>query len=156
MIPNEENVARAIFSPKMVYRGMILPAAFELRAQMGEEYISVMRMVYDSWKEDILKIPQRKNRTLYGYAEMNVGVIRNIKKDNVVYDVKPCDNDSVKSHAGIYIMVNNEKLIGGKPLSNITDKNAQDFMLLSIRGELVKIAQRGLSIIPEVNEQKST
>ena len=153
MISSEENVARAIFSPKMVYRGMILPAAFELRPQIGEEYISVMRMAFDSWKEDILKIPQRKNKILYGYAEMNVGDIRNIKKDNVIYDVKPCDNNSVKSHAGIYIMVNNEKLVGGKPLSDITDKNAQDFMLLSIRGELVKIAQRGLTVIPStVNE----
>ena len=127
---------------------MILPAAFELRPQIGEIYISVMRMIFEFWKKDIMNIPQRKNRTLYGYAEMNVGDIRNIKKDNVIYDVKTCDNDSVKSHAGIYIMVNNETLVGGKPLSSITDKNAQDFMLLSIRGELVKIAQRGLKILP--------
>lgn len=147
MIPSQENVARAIFSPKMVYRGMILPAAFELRSQLAEEYLSVMRMAFDSWNEDLLKIPQRKNRTLYGYAEMNVGDIRNIKKDHVMYDVKPCDNAFVKSHAGIFVMVNNEKLVGGRPLQSITDKNAQDFMLLSIRQELVKIAQRGLRVI---------
>lgn len=73
MIADYEDVARAIFSPKMVFRGKILPAAFELRPQMSEEYLSVMRMAFISWKEDILNIPQRKNRRLYGYAEMNVG-----------------------------------------------------------------------------------
>lgn len=151
IIPDSENVARAIFSPKMVYRSMILPAAFELRVQINEEYLSVMRMVFDSWKEDILKIPQRKNRILYGYAEMNVGDIRNIKKDDVIYDVKSCENTSIESHAGIYITVNNEKLVGGRPLQNITNSNAQDFMLLSIRQELVKIAQRGLKVLQNSN-----
>lgn len=73
VIADHEDVARAVFSPKMVFRGMILPAAFELRPQMAEEYLSVMRMSFISWKEDILSIPQRKNRQLYGYAEMNVG-----------------------------------------------------------------------------------
>lgn len=122
LIPDQENVARAIFSPKMVYRGMILPATFELRPHINEEYLSVMRMAFDLWKSDILNIPQRKNRELYGYAEMNVGDVRNIKKDNVVFDIKPCDNVSVKSHAGIFITVNNEKLVGGRPLLSITDK----------------------------------
>ena len=83
---------------------------------MAEEYLSVTRMSFVSWKEDILNIPQRKNRLLYGYAEMNVGEIRNIRKDNVKYDVVPCDNKTAPSHAGIFITVNNEKLIiqGGK------------------------------------------
>ena len=111
---------------------------------MAEEYLSVTRMSFVSWKEDILNIPQRKNRLLYGYAEMNVGEIRNIRKDNVKYDVVPCDNKTAPSHAGIFITVNNEKLIGGRPLLSIQDKNAQDFMLLSIRQELVKIAQKRL------------
>lgn len=69
MILNQENVARAIFSPKMVYRNMILPAAFELRPQIGEEYVSVMHMIFESWKKDIMNFPQRKNRTLYGYMQ---------------------------------------------------------------------------------------
>ena len=148
-ITNQEDVARAVFSPKMVFRGMILPAAFELRPQMTEEYLSVMRMSFDSWKEDILKIPQRKNRQLYGYAEMNVGEIRIIRKDHVKYDVRPCDNTVTPSHAGIFITVNNEKLIGGRPLLSIQNKNAHDFMLLSIRQELVRIAQKRLRILKQ-------
>ena len=144
---DSENVARAIFSPRMVHQGHVLPAAFELRAQINEEYLSVMRMAVESWKDDILRIPQRKNRKLYGYSEMNVGDIRNIHKDDVVYDVKPCDNEIVKSHAGIFITVKREKLIGGRELMGIEDKKAQDFMLLSIRQELAKIAQRGLRML---------
>lgn len=63
VIADHEDVARAVFSPKMVFRGMILPAAFELRPQMAEEYLSVMRMSFNSWKEDIMNIPQRKKET---------------------------------------------------------------------------------------------
>ena len=147
MISDRENVARAIFSPRMVHQGHILPTAFELRAQINEEYVSVMRMSIESWKKDILLIPQRKNRKLYGYAEMNVGDIRNIQKDNVTYDVRPCANDLAKSHAGIFITVGKEKLIGGRVLMSIEDKNAQDFLLLSIRQELARIAQRGLKVL---------
>ena len=147
MISDSENVARAIFAPRMVYQGHILPAAFELRAQINEEYISVIRMAIESWKDDMLRIPQRKNRKLYGYAEMNVGGIRNIRKENVTFDVKPCENDVSKSHAGIFVTVNKEKLIGGRALLSIEDKNAQDFILLSIRQELAKIAQKGLKVL---------
>ena len=147
MIADQEVVARAIFSPKMVFRGKILPAAFELRPHIAEEYLSVMRMSFNSWKEDILSIPQRRNRQLYGYAEMNVGEIRNIRKDHTKYDVIPCDNTTTLSHAGIFITVNNEKLVGGRPLLSIQDKIAQDFMLLSIRQELVRIAQKRLRVV---------
>ena len=147
MIADQEVVARAIFSPKMVFRGKILPAAFELRPHIAEEYLSVMRMSFNSWKEDILSIPQRRNRQLYGYAEMNVGEIRTIRKDHVKYDVVPCDNTTTPSHAGIFITVNSEKLIGGRPLLSIQDKIAQDFMLLSIRQELVRISQKRLRVV---------
>ena len=149
IIPDHENVARAIFSPKMVYRGRLLPAAFELRPQLSERYVSVMRMSFDSWKQDILNIPQRKNRQFYGYAEMGVGAIRSIKKDHVRYDVMPVDNETTKSHAGIFITVNSEQLIGGRPLLTIEDKNAQDYMLLAIRQELVKIAQQKLTVLDQ-------
>lgn len=147
IIADSENVARAIFSPKMVSRGKILPAAFELRAQIAEEYLSVMRMSFPSWKEDILCIPQRKNRQLYGYAGMNVGEIRAIRKENIEYDVAACDNASMPSHAGIFITINNEKLRGGQSLLSTKDKTSQDFLLLSIRQELVKIAQKGLRVL---------
>lgn len=76
-IPDVEDVARAIFSPMMIDDdGRIKRAAFMLRHH--EDYISVCRMAVDSWFEDMLQIPQSKNRHLFGYAAMNVGEIRQL------------------------------------------------------------------------------
>ena len=72
IIPDAENVARAIFSPKMIKDGEILPEAFRLRSSISEDYLSVMRMSVQSWVEDIKQIPQRKNRKLYGFAESGI------------------------------------------------------------------------------------
>ena len=144
MIDGNEKVARAIFEPKMIYQGRLLAPAFELRPSISENYISVMRMSVDGWKEDIRKIPQHKNRRLYGYAEMNVGDIRSIKLNLVEYDVKQVDNIIMPSHAGIFVTVNDEPLIGGKSLSSLPEGISEDFLLLAIRNRLVNIAQRNL------------
>ena len=70
MVEDSESVARAIFSPRMVVNGEIQPEAFCLRASIHEEYLSVMRMSFPSWIDEVKSIPQRKNRKLYGYAVM--------------------------------------------------------------------------------------
>ena len=144
MIDDNEIVARAIFSPRMIVNGEIQPEAFCLRPSIKEEYISVMRMSFPSWADDVKNIPQRKNRKLYGYAEMGVDAIRNIQLKGVVYDVKECASDSFTSHAGIFISVNGENLVGGKILTTITPGIEQDFLILAIQRELVDIAQQGL------------
>lgn len=147
MIPNNENVARAIFSPKMVISGEIMPEAFRLRESINEDYLSVMRISIPTWIDDIKNIPQHKNRKLYGFAEMNVGEIRSIKLNNVSYDVCECNNNSTLSHAGIFITIDGQKLIGGKTIDMPESEIEQDFLLLAIQRELVDIAQKGLYII---------
>jgi len=147
MIEDKENVARAIFSPKMVINGEIQPEAFRLRASISEDCLSVMRMSFPSWIDDIKRIPQRKNRKLYGFAEINVGEIRNIHLQNVSYDVLERHSESAPSHAGIFISVNGENLIGGKCMKMPEPSMEQDFLLLAIQRELVDIAQKGLYII---------
>lgn len=144
MITDAENVARAIFSPRMIIDGELQPEAFCLRAYLNEDYLSVMRTSIASWLDDIKLIPQSKNRQLFGYAEMNVGEIRNIQLKNVTYDVAEVSNENVKSHAGIFIQVNGENLVGGKKLESIQDSEEQDFLLLAIQRELVDLAQKGL------------
>jgi hypothetical protein len=147
MIEDIENVARAIFSPKMVVDGEIQPEAFRLRSSISEDYLSVMRMSIPSWIEDVKRIPQRKNRKLYGFAEMNVGEVRHICLNNVSFDVQACPSESIPSHAGIFIAVNDEYLIGGQRLKKAEPDMEQDFLLLAIQRELVDIAQKGLYII---------
>lgn len=116
MVENIENVARALFSPKMIINGTLQPEAFKLRSTISENYLSVMRMIFPTWKEDILTIPQRKNRVLYGHAVLNVGGIRNISLNDIKFDVKECSENSKPSHAGIFITVHGENLIGGQLL----------------------------------------
>ena len=106
-ISDSENVARAIFSPQMIgTNGELLLSAFALRVfkdGTAEEYISVNRMSVDSWFDDIQKIPQRRNRQLYGYAELNVGLVRHIEMQvnghQVTYNVFDCSEGSTASHA---------------------------------------------------------
>ncbi|MDD6002605.1 MAG: hypothetical protein PUC50_10500 [Bacteroidales bacterium] len=142
MIDGKENVARALFSPRMIVDGILQPEAFKLRSSILEDYLSVMRMIFSTWMDDIKSIPQRKNRILYGYAKLNVQEIRDIQLSSVTYDVKNCSKNSTPSHAGIFITVNGEKLVGGKPLKDVPDGFAQDFLLLAIQRELVDIAQK--------------
>lgn len=147
MIPNNENVARAIFSPKMVINGEIMPEAFKLRESINEDYLSVMRISIPTWIDDIKNIPQHKNRKLFGFAEMNVGEVRSIKLNKVRYDVRKCNNNSMLSHAGIFITIDGHKLVGGKTIDMPEPEIEQDFLLLAIQRELVDIAQKGLYII---------
>lgn len=144
MLDNRENVARAIFEPKMVYQGRLLAPAFELRPSIREDYLSVVRLSVEGWKDDIFKIPQHKNRRLYGYAELNVGDIRAINLNLVKYDVREVDTTRLASHAGIFITVNGEPLVGGESLSLLPEGVSEDFLLLAIRNRLVNLAQRKL------------
>ncbi len=147
MINNEENVARVIFSPRMVYKGVLQTEAFRLREHIAESYLSVLRMTIPTWQTDVMLIPQRKNRQLFGYAVMNVGEIREAKFQQVEYDVMAFNDQEMKSHAGIFITVDGEQLIGGKKLENIKDNDAQDFLLLLIQRRLVEIARKNLRMI---------
>lgn len=97
-----------------------------------------------SWIEDVKQIPQRKNRKLYGFAEMNVWDIRHIPLKSVEYDVKDCSQTGVPSHAGIFISVNGEGIVGGKTLETVESGVEQGFLMLAIQRELVDIAQQGL------------
>ncbi|MBO7597054.1 MAG: hypothetical protein J6T70_08445 [Bacteroidales bacterium] len=142
MIDGKEDVARALFSPRMIVDGVLQPETFKLRSSISEDYLSVMRMIFASWMDDIKNIPQRKNRILYGYATLNVKEIRDINLKNVTYDVKDCSLNSTPSHAGIFIIVNGEKLVGGQTLKSVQDGVSQDFLLLAIQRELVEIAQK--------------
>lgn len=144
MIENTENIARAIFSPRMIVDGRIIPAAFELRESINESYLSVMRLSIDSWKQEILLIPQRKNRQLYGYAEMNVGEIRSLKLTDVRYDVLPFPTERMKSHAGIVVNYKENALQGGKPLESLPAGMTEDFLLLAVRSQLTTLAQKQL------------
>ena len=56
-------------------------------------------------------------------------------------------NSHFASHAGIFISVNGEKLIGENLISTIVNDVEQDFLILAIQRELVELAQKGLYVV---------
>lgn len=153
-ISDNENVARAIFSPQMIGAdGKLLLSAFALRVFKDgtkENYISVSRMIVNTWITDIKKIPQYKNRVLYGYAALNVGQIRGISifADNhpITYDVIDCSNAETKSHAGIIAQINGNTITGGhNPIFDTLKINEpEDFVMMAIQAELLNIVTPNL------------
>lgn len=101
-------------------------------------------MAVDSWKQDMAKIPTRKNRRIYGYADMIVGDIRAINIKQVSFDVMAVDNASMTSHAGIFIKAYGEDLVGGKTVGNLPEGISEDFLRLAIRKRLIELARKNI------------
>ena len=84
-------------------------------------YITNVRR--NNWMSDIKKIPQYKNKLLYGYAALNVGKIRRIELfvDDfpVIYDVVDCSTPASMTHAGIVVQLSGVTITGGH--NNIFD-----------------------------------
>lgn len=146
-----ENVARAIFSPQMIgENGELLLAAFSLRVfkdGTAEDYISVNRMSVESWLDDMRKIPQHRNRRLYGYAELNVGQVHHIylqvNGHNVTFNVFDCSDMSTVSHAGINFEIEGQTLKGGSNpfLTALVANQPESFVMMAIQEELLNIAK---------------
>ena len=150
-VDNAEDVARAIFFPVMVdASGKVTKAAFYLRH--NESYFSVARMSVDSWKKDILAIPQNEEHKLIGYAKMNVGAIRGLDLSffgkQISLDVKSYSSQRNESHAGIVVTYDNATLKGDKVriLKPIPEGTPASMILLKIQNQLAKLADKGLVI----------
>lgn len=150
-IDDTEDVARAIFSPQMIGPdGELMLAAFALRVfkdGTAEDYISVNRITIESWLDDIRQIPQRKNRVLYGYAELNVGQVHSIDLQldghDIVFHVFDCSEGSTPSHAGIFVTIEGNVLTGGANavLSKLVRNQPENFIMMAIQEELLSIAK---------------
>ena len=141
MIENREDVARILFSPKMIHNGTLLPAAFELRSHISEDYLSVLRTSIPSWKEEMQLVPNRRNRTAIAYSTLNVGETRALSDDDTIFDVVAYPSEKFKSHAGITIKYNGEKVIGGIPIKQ-SSLTAESFIRLAIRYKLLVLARK--------------
>lgn len=143
---NNENVARLL---KSVWysNGMVSAAAFNLRPQIKETYISVLRNSVDTFRSDMKSIC--KNLPAY-YAVMNVDNIESLNVENldddVQFNVKAVDNKKIKSHAGIFVTINGQKLVGGEPFEYLEMKKgtSSDVVLLEIRKTLAKLATKNV------------
>ena len=91
----------------------------------------------DCFESDMKGI-KRESNTLYGYAQMNVGCIRNTVVPDypeIKFDVLPRNTGKRKSHAGIFTTINNKRIKGGMP---------QTPARMLARMSLVNLAQSGI------------
>lgn len=119
IISDWEDVARILFSPLFISEGVLSQRAFMLEEANGETYISVLRVAMECFQSDFEGI-QREGNTLYGYALMNVGSIRNLmvpEHPEIKFDVLPRNAGKRKSHAGIFTTIDNKRVKGGMPQS---------------------------------------
>ena len=117
VVADWEDVARMLFSPLFISEGILSQRAFMLEDSFGETYISVLRVAMNCFESDIEGI-KRAGNTLYGYAQMNVGSIRNaVVPDHpeIKFDVLPRNAGKRKSHAGIFTTIDNKRVKGGMP-----------------------------------------
>lgn len=117
VVADWEDVARILFSPLFISEGVLSQRAFVLEETLGETYISVLRLAMECFKSDMEGI-RRKGNTLYGYAQMNVGSIRNIVvpcHPEIKFDVLPRNAGKRKSHAGIFTTIDKKRVKGGMP-----------------------------------------
>lgn len=151
LLLDQEDVARAIFSPLMLdEHGNLSRAAFDLRH--NEDYISVCQMSVASWMSDIHSIPETINRKLFGYCALNVLDIRNlsfmIKSHNLIFEVCEKHIPTNKSHAGIYILLDNSTIKGDRKniLKNIPEDVPASTLAMRYQRRLLDIAEKQIVV----------
>lgn len=155
--PRSENVARVLKSVWLC-DGELSPAAFTMRPHIHETYISVLKETCNSFKEDIKTVTHGKFPV--SYASMNVNELEQLKvdavEDDVRFDVYTVDNDYLLSHAGIFIFINEQQLVGGEPFESLELQHgtSADSILLSIRETLADYAKDHIVQISEEQETK--
>lgn len=149
MIEPSENAAR-ILKSIWVCDGIISSAAFNLRPHIHETYISVLRETVDSFSKDALKVSKERP---VSFASINAGDLycHHVEEidDEVVFEVNEIDNAILKSHAGIFVTINNQKVVGGEPFESLELKRGKsvDDVLLTIRKSLAKFASCRIKIL---------
>lgn len=149
-LKKNEDVAR-LLKKCWVYDGKISPTAFSLRPGLRETYISVLRESLDTFREDAIRIVRGKEGVLY--ATLNVEELENKKggseKEQVSYVVKGVDNDTFKSHAGIFITVNGHCAIGGEPFQVFIKEEgvSESAILQDIGKTLATIAEKNIKTL---------
>lgn len=144
-LKGEEYVAR-ILKPIWYSHGKVAVDAFALRPRLQEDYISVLREGHIDFLADLCLVC--KSDIDCSYASLKVEEIQQIEvpelqPNHVKFYVDTVDNKKLKSHAGIFVKVNGELVVGGKPLVGLKEVGkAQGTVLLVLQLKLAKLAER--------------
>ena len=145
-VKDDEHVAR-ILKSVWLYDGVVSPAAFHLRPSIKESYVSVLREDMDSFQNDLKKVTHDKNGS---YMSMSVSDIHQLTvptlEDKVLFHVLEQPSNSLPSHAGIYIKINDQYLVGGEPFESLAVKKGIPgaSVLLEIKRALADLGKKNI------------
>ncbi len=140
----EGSVARVL---KTIWysNGKISAEAFALRPRLHEDYISVLRENHVDFMADLCAVCKKDIDC--SYASLFVEQVEKLNvpellPNEVKFLVSGVDNIKMKSHAGIFVTVNGEKLVGGQPLASLVNRGlAQKTAVMMIQLKLSKLAE---------------
>lgn len=116
LLVDEELIARIIFSPSMIFDGVVSPSAFFLtilNSGVPEDYISVWRTAIKVPSRENVKFkPRKKGDALYGYAELAVGSCHRAKARGYHCKVMVNPHSPNQYHAGIYYFHEKMPVVG--------------------------------------------
>lgn len=143
-IEDEELCAR-LLRDVWLRNGMVAAAAFNLRANIKESYISVLRLSSPFFEEDAKQIA--KHGTTILYSSLQTKELRELRVDGtdnqINLNVFAIDNGHFKSHAGIFISVNGQPVIGGEPFQT-KDGSSVDSVMLQIKMAIARLASKDI------------
>lgn len=143
----EGSVARVL---KTIWysNGKISAEAFALRPRLHEDYISVLRENHVDFMADLCAVCKKDIDCSYASLFVEQVEMLNVPEllpNEVKFLVSGVDNIKMKSHAGIFIIVNREKLVGGQPLTSLINHGmAQSSAVMLIQLKLAKMAEKNV------------
>ena len=145
-----KHVARLLKS-SWVYQGKVSPTAFQLRPGLKETYISVLCEEMPTFLSDARTIVMGKDKTQYASLPKEEIEERDyqVNSDKVAFTIKPADNNTFKSHAGIFISVNGHGVTGGEPFKEFMKEDGvpESTVLQEIGLFLADIAEKNLKTL---------
>lgn len=128
--------------------GKISADAFALRPRLREDYISVLRENHVEFLTDLCVVCKKDIDCTYAslfIEQIDNLTVPELQPYEVKYQVSVVDNNRMKSHAGIFVSVNGELMVGGKPLTSVTNQGlAQNTAAMMIQLKLAKLAEKNV------------
>lgn len=141
------DVAR-VLKTVWLYQGKVAADAFVLRPRLKEDYVSVLREGHFDFLSDLCAVCKKTIDCTY--ASLAIPQIERLDlpelaPNHIKYMVSLVDNQRLKSHAGIFVSVNDEILVGGKPLSNyLVAGQSQSSAIMLVQLKLAKLAEKNI------------
>lgn len=143
---NEGSVARVL---KTVWysNGKIAADAFALRPRIHEDYVSVLREEHMGFLADLCVVCKKSIDCSYAslfVEQVGKLVVPELLPHQIKYQVSAVDNQKMKSHAGIFVSVDGELMVGGKPLTSFLSGSAQNSAVMLIQLKLARLAEKNV------------